>query len=89
MKIERKIDELIEAGWGVLKSDFDPAKFQHWRLKAFECLTEMLGPEHVYTKYFEKFVRKGDSKNVLAGGGVLVAAKEEIQRGPYNTKEAA
>ena len=30
MSIERRMDDLIEAGWGVLDSDFDPIAFQHW-----------------------------------------------------------
>ncbi|HTY24482.1 MAG TPA: hypothetical protein VMC85_15200 [Desulfomonilaceae bacterium] len=78
MTVERRIDELIKAGWGVVDSDFDPVAFQHWRLRAFECLTAMFGRDHVYTKYFEHFVQKGDRTNFLAAGGVLVAAKEQI-----------
>jgi len=77
MKIEHKIDELIKAGWGVLDSDFDPVAFQHWRVKAFECLNAMFGSDHTYTKYFERFVKQGDRANILAAGGVLVAAKEQ------------
>jgi hypothetical protein len=78
MTIEQRIDALIKAGWNVLETDFDPVAFQHWRLKAFECLAAMFGPDHVYTKYFEHFVEQGDRTNVLAAGGVLVAAKEQI-----------
>ena len=79
MKAENQIDELIKAGWGVVDSDFDPIAFQYWRLKAFECLNAMFGPDHVYTKYFEQFVKQGDKTNVLAAGGVLVAAKEQMK----------
>ena len=78
MSVERRIDELIKAGWGVLESDFDPDAFQNWRQKAFECLNAMFGPDHIYTKYFEHFVQQGGRKNVLAAGGVLVAAKHQI-----------
>lgn len=78
MTLEQRIDALIKAGWNVLESDFDPVAFQHWRLKAFECLAAMFGPDHVYTKYFEHFVEKGNRTNVLAAGGVLVAAKEQM-----------
>jgi hypothetical protein len=79
MKIEQRIDELIKAGWGVLESDFDPIAFQNWRVKAFECLRAMFGPDHVYTKYFQHFVEQGDRTNVLAAGGVLIAAKEQMK----------
>lgn len=78
MSIERRIDDLIKAGWGVLESDFDPDAFQHWRQKAFECLNAMFGPDHIYTKYFEHFVQQGGRKDVLAAGGVLVAAKQQM-----------
>jgi len=83
MKIEDQIDELIKAGWRVVESDFDIVSFQNWRLQAFECLNAMFGPDHVYTKYFEQFVKQGDKTHVLAAGGVLVAAKEQI-RGPLS-----
>ncbi len=78
MKIEDQIDELIKAGWGVVESDFDLVSFQHWRLQAFECLNAMLGPDHVYTKYFEQFAKKGDKTHLLAAGGVLFAAKQQL-----------
>ncbi len=85
MSVERRIDELIKAGWGVLDSDFDPVAFQHWRRKAFECLTAMFGPDHIYTKYFEHFVEQGDKTNVLAAGGVLVAAKQQMASNEFDS----
>ena len=47
MSIEERIDDLIEAGWGVLNSHFDPGAFQRWRQRAFDCLAAMFGPDHV------------------------------------------
>ncbi len=79
MKREYRLDELIKAACGVVDSDFDPIAFQYWRLKAFECLTEMFGPDHVYTKYFQQYVQKSDVTNLLAAGGILVAAKEHLK----------
>ena len=79
MKIEQQLDELIKAGWEVVDSDFDPVAFQRWRLKAFECLNAMFGSDHVYTKYFEHFVR-GSHSAVCAAGGVLAAAKQQVGR---------
>ena len=75
MKAENQIDELIKAGWGVVDSDFDPIAFQYWRLKAFECLAAMFGPDHVYTKYFEQFVKQGDKTNVLLQAVCLLQPK--------------
>ncbi len=79
MNTENGIDELIMAGWRVVDSDFDPVAFDHWRLKAFDCLRAMLGPDHVHTKYYENFAKESHRMNILAAGGVLVAAKEQIK----------
>jgi hypothetical protein len=76
MKAENQIDELITAGWRVADSDFDPVAFEHWRLKAFDCLTAMFGQDHIYAKYFELFVKESHRTNILAAGGVLVTANE-------------
>jgi hypothetical protein len=77
MSIERRIDDLIEAGWGVVNSDFDPLAFHHWRRSAFDCLTAMFGPDHVYTRHFENFVQQGGETDLLAANGILSAAKEQ------------
>ncbi|MFH1114248.1 MAG: hypothetical protein V1792_10030 [Pseudomonadota bacterium] len=78
MSVEQRIDDLIEAGWLVLDSDFDTVPFQHWRRKAVDCLTAVVGPDHVYTRQFENFVRQGGKTDLLAAGGILSAAKEQM-----------
>ena len=80
MSIERRIDDLIEAGWGVVDSDFDPIAFHHWRRRAFDCLTAMVGQDHVYTRHFENFVQQGGETDLLAANGILSAAKEQDSR---------
>ena len=77
MSVEQRIDDLIKVGWGVLESDFDPDAFQHWKRSAFDCLNAMFGPDHVYTRHFENFVRQGGKTDLLAAGGILIAAKEQ------------
>ena len=69
MSVERRIDDLIEAGWGVLDSDFDPIVFHHWRRSAFDCITATFGPDHVYTRHFEKLVRQSGKKDLLIALG--------------------
>jgi hypothetical protein len=77
MTVEERIDDLIKAGWGGLDSDFDPGAFQRWRRRAFDCLAAMYGPNHLYTRHFEDFVRRGGKVDLLAARGILSAAKEQ------------
>ena len=77
MSIERRIDDLIEAGWGVVDPDHDRIAFHHWRRSAFDCLTAMFGPDHVYTRHFANFVRQGGETDLLATNGIMSAAKEQ------------
>jgi hypothetical protein len=78
MTVEQRIDNLIEAGWNVLDSDFDRSAFADWRRKALDCVAALLGPSHAYTGYFRDFVDEAETKSLLAGEGILVAAKEQI-----------
>lgn len=78
MSIDSRIDDLIEAGWGVLDSDFDPVAFHQWRLGAFDCLTTVVGPDHVYMRYFERLVRQEGEADLLIASGILGAAKEQM-----------
>lgn len=72
-----QIDSLIEAGWYVLESGFDPAAFMAWRQRAFHCLMALLGPDHPYTEYFKDFVIEAEKRHLLTGTGILAAAKEK------------
>ena len=71
---------MIEAGWHVLKSNFDETAFQNWRREAFKCLAAMVGPKHAYTQYFKQYVRNPRRAEILTGGGILSAAKEEMAK---------
>jgi hypothetical protein len=77
MSVEERIDDVIEAGWGVRESDFDPVAFQHWTRRAFDSLTAVVGLDHVYTRQFENFVRQGGKTDLLAAAGILSATKEQ------------
>jgi hypothetical protein len=78
MAIDGRIDDLIEAGWGVLVSDCDPVAFQRWRCGALDCLTALVGSDHVYTRQIGIFVRQGGKRDLLVAGGILSAAKEQM-----------
>jgi hypothetical protein len=79
MLVEKHIDDLIEAGWNVIESDFDELAFLMWKKRAFDCLKQMLGPEHTYTQYFRDYVRQAEARNLLAGKGILTAVKAELE----------
>jgi hypothetical protein len=73
MSVEERIDDLIEAGWCMLESDFDAPTFLRWRIAALDCLSELLGPNHTYTLHFRTLVEQNDGLDCLAGGGILTA----------------
>ena len=73
---EKLIDDLIEAGWCVVDTYFNETAFRNWRERALICLTDLLGPEHVYVQQFNDCLRQSEKLNLMAGAGVLVAAKE-------------
>lgn len=81
MYTDKPFDDLIRAGWEVIESDYHAAAFQNWRQKAFDCLVELMGPDHTYTQYFEHHIRRSESNDLLAGAGILGAAKEELKNG--------
>ena len=78
MSVVQRIDDLIEAGWGVLDSGFDPVAFQRWRRRGFDCLTALVGPDHVYARHFQRFVRQEGEADLLIASGILSAAKEQM-----------
>jgi hypothetical protein len=78
MSIVREFDNLIEAERAVLESDFDPVAFLQWRRSAFDCLTEMLGPDHVYTRQFGDYVQQGAKTDLLVSAGILSAVQHGI-----------
>jgi hypothetical protein len=75
---EQRIDDLINAGWHVLETDFDVVAFQHWRKLVSDCLDTLLGPDHTYTQYFEDYVQKPEKINLLTAEWILEAAKETV-----------
>jgi len=88
MSIEKSIDELIEAGWHVLESDFDEASFEKWKAQAADCVNALLGPNHTYTEYFRDYIREPGQKNLLAATGILSAVREEIGKEASRAKRS-
>jgi|SRR5271157_3445830 len=89
MLINNKIDELIKAGWDVIESDFDTAAFLNWKKQARDCIAALVGPDHTYMRKFEDYVKGAEATSVLAGGGILIAAKEQMAKDCYEAGDAA
>ncbi|MBM3301313.1 MAG: hypothetical protein FJY85_15335 [Deltaproteobacteria bacterium] len=77
MTYQRQFDDLIKAAREVVESDFDATAFVKWRKQALLCLRELLGPDHAYTLSFRDYVQHAEALSVLAGKGLLVAAREQ------------
>lgn len=75
---ENLIDGLIQAGWYVLESNFDERAFLHWKQSASLCLGDPLGKDHVYVRFLQDYVRQVEKRDLLAGEGILSAAREEV-----------
>jgi len=78
MAVEARIDDLIEAGWSVLDSDFDPISFHRWRRSALNCLNDTLGPDHYYARHFATLWRHGCNAETLAAVGILSEAEQQM-----------
>jgi hypothetical protein len=83
MTRKTKLDSLIEAARQVINNNFDPAAFLNWRRNALDYLTEILGPGHHYTRCFQEFVQDGQDGPLLAGQGILEAAKHQMANGQF------
>jgi hypothetical protein len=62
MLMERRVNDLIAAGWRVLGTDSGPVDAQHWRRSVFDYMTAVYGSDHVYTIHFAK-ARRRSRKN--------------------------
>ncbi len=63
MAIERRVDDLIAAGFRALGPGFfDPVVVQHWLRKVSDYMTAVYGSDHVYTRHFANCVHQGEKK---------------------------
>jgi len=72
------LNDLINAAQSILEKGFDVQAFLGWKEVAFLALLGVLGPLHYYTRTFKQVTAAQDSLSLLAGKGILMAAKEEI-----------
>jgi len=72
------LNDLISAAQVILDGGFDVQAFLGWKEVASLALLGLLGPSHYYTEIFKQVTSEHDSRSLLAGEGVLMAAKEEM-----------
>lgn len=72
------LNELIMAAQVLLDGSFDVQAFLGWQTLAFLTLLSLLGPFHYYTQNFKKITSEKTPRGLLAGEGVLVAAREQF-----------
>jgi len=85
---EQLVDNLIEAGWHVIDTDFDMMAFTHWRKQALDCIGALMGPAHAYTHCFRDFVEQAEKASLVTGEGVLVATKEQVAKAERESQTA-
>ena len=62
MSIERRMDDLIAAGWRALSPDSGPTVVQYWKQRALDYMTAVHGSDHVYTRHFANWVRQSEKE---------------------------
>jgi len=72
------LTSLINAAQGILDKRFDAQVFLSWQSLALLTLTKLLGPLHYYTRNFKLFTSERNERSLLAGEGILIAAREKI-----------
>jgi hypothetical protein len=70
------VTSLINAARVILDNRFDEQVFLSWQALAFLTLTKSLGPLNYYTQNFKVFTSERNECSVLAGEGILIAARE-------------
>jgi hypothetical protein len=71
---------LINRARGMLESGFGIQVFQGWESLAFLALLTSFGPFHFYTQSFRRLTSERNQQALLAGLGLLIAAKENLSQ---------
>ncbi|MGO9118736.1 MAG: hypothetical protein ACLQPD_14155 [Desulfomonilaceae bacterium] len=80
------LNDLISMAQTLLVSGFDADAFLQWQILAFTALAGILGANHYYTQNFKRFTSEKKSLGLLAGEGILIAAKEEMRKGDNESR---
>jgi hypothetical protein len=84
----KRLDDLIEAGWHVVDTEFDAEALYYWRKKALDFLTDFVGPDHSCTQSFKDCIKPAeqidplDRSDILRAVGNDASTIEEDERAP-------
>ena len=99
-QMRSRIEELIEKADKVLATHrpnppnvigyptLNKGTFVEWKSHSQSLLVNILGPNHVYVKNFEREVREERYGHAAAGKGILRAVKEDIEGGYLHSIES-
>jgi hypothetical protein len=63
----KRLDDLIEAGWHVVDSEYDAEAIHYWKKKALDFLDDFVGPDHECTQSFKHCVQQTELFDQLDG----------------------
>jgi hypothetical protein len=78
--------ELLNQAQSILDGGFNVEAFLAWKSFAFFFVVALLGPSHYYSKNFPSITSESSPKGLLAGKGLLIAVREELDRNPGKAK---
>jgi hypothetical protein len=67
----KRLDDLIEAGWHVVDTEFDAEALYYWRKKALDFLTDFVGPDHACTQSFRDCIKPTEQFDPLDRSDIL------------------
>jgi hypothetical protein len=73
----KRLDDLIEAGWHVVDTEFDARALYYWRKKALDFLTDFVGPDHACTQIFRHGIEQPELFDCLDGSEVFAAGAKD------------
>jgi hypothetical protein len=73
----KRLDDLIEAGWHVVDTEFDAEALYYWKKKALDFLTDFVGPDHACTQSFRDTIQHTEQFEPLDGIDIFAAARND------------
>jgi hypothetical protein len=73
----KRLDDLIEAGWHVVDTEFDAEALYYWKKKALDFLTDFVGPDHTCTQSFRDCIQQTEQFEPLDISDILAVAPKD------------